>query len=109
MSRITDPLAIERALAQHHVVILQYGSESCAPCHAIRQKIDRWQREHSEALALYVSVDDHVAFAAQQGVLSVPTVIAYVGGQEVAHKAGYFSLDEIFSRVEHCLGLLNGD
>ena len=30
------------------VVILLFGDESCAPCHALKQKIDRWHEDFPE-------------------------------------------------------------
>lgn len=82
------------------IEIKQYGSETCAPCVAIRRKLEEWQRAHPTAIYRYLPIEDHQEEAAQKGILSVPTVIAVIDGTEVAREAGHFSLDKMFTRLE---------
>lgn len=96
----------EELLRGNRAVVLQYGSETCAPCHALKLKIDSWQQEHPEVLALYISIDGHARLAAQNGVLSVPSVVVYVDGHEMIKESGYFSLDHILDRTERYLSML---
>ncbi|MCR5760663.1 MAG: thioredoxin family protein [Sphaerochaetaceae bacterium] len=87
------------------VLIVQYGSKTCPPCHDIRLKIEKWAKEHNVSFR-YISTDDHPEEAAQKGILSVPAVVVYVNGHETIHDAGYFSLNAIFERTEYYLSLL---
>ena len=82
------------------IEVKQYGSETCAPCMAIRRKLEEWQRAHPTVNYSYFPIEDHQEEAAQKGILSVPTVIAVIDGTEVAREAGYFSLDKMLARVE---------
>ena len=82
------------------IEVKQYGSETCAPCVAIRRKLEEWQRVHPTVNYSYFPIEDHQEEAAQKGILSVPTVIAEIDGTEVARESGYFSLDKMLARLE---------
>ena len=45
--------------------------------------------------------------AAQNDVLSFPTVVVYVEGQVAIRESGYFSLDEIFGKLERLIELMS--
>lgn len=82
------------------IEVKQYGSETCAPCVAIRRKLEEWQRAHPMVNYSYLPIEDHQEEAAQKGILSVPTVIAVIDGTEVAREARYFSLDKMLAQLE---------
>ena len=82
------------------IEVKQYGSETCAPCVAIRRKLEEWQQAHPTVNYSYLPIEDHQEEAAQKGILSVPTVIAVIDGTEVARESGYFSLDKMLARLE---------
>lgn len=82
------------------IEVKQYGSETCAPCVAIRRKLEEWQRAHPTVNYSYLPIEVHQEEAAQKGILSVPTVIAEIDGTEVARESGYFSLDKMLARLE---------
>ena len=94
---------IEVLVQETPVLLLQFGDDSCGPCHAIRYKLDRWLEDHGEVLARYVNIGEHLALCSQMGVFSVPTIIVYMDGQVAAKESGYFSLDALLERVERYL------
>ena len=87
------------------VEIKQYGAETCAPCVAIRRKLEEWQQAHPTVIYRYLPIEDHQEEAAQKGILSVPTVIAVIDGTEVAREAGYFSLDKMLAQLERYMNM----
>lgn len=97
---------VESFLETAPLVLVQFGSATCLPCHAIRGKIDAWVAKRDDAKALYVSVEDHPEETAQADVLSVPTVRLYVEGKLAIEKTGYFSLDRILSQAERYANLI---
>ena len=82
------------------ICILQFGDESCGPCFALRERIEKWLENHSDAEGRYIPIRDNMELSAQMGILTVPTVAAYICGKEVARESGYFSLDQILDRIE---------
>lgn len=51
-------------------------------------------------------VRENLEASAQFGILSVPTVAAYVCGKEVARESGYFSLDQILDRIDRYVDIM---
>ncbi len=97
---------IEEIVAENDIVILQFSSITCQPCTAIRQRIDAWQNSHSSVEAWHISIDEYPEMAAQNQVLTFPTVVVYVDGKEAIHESGYFSLDDVLARVERYIELM---
>lgn len=86
-------------LAQSSLCVFLFGSKTCAPCAAIRKKIDEWITEYPQAVSYYIDVEAFPKFCAQSGVYSVPSVRIFMDGLCVIEKSGYFSLEEIFMNV----------
>ena len=87
------------------VVTLLFGDESCAPCHALKQKIDRWHEDFPEVETRYVPIADNMELCGQLGVFSVPSLSCYIEGKNVAFESGYFSLEVFLGKVERYLEL----
>ena len=90
-------------IQQHQAVIVLFGSLSCHPCQALKTRLILWQKEHQQVMFQYLSVDEHTFLEAQHLVLSVPTIVVYINGQETLRQTGYFSLDTMLKKVERYL------
>ena len=87
------------------MLLLQFGQDSCGPCHAIRFKLDQWLERHPGITARYVDIEKNLALCSQMGIFSAPAVMAFMDGQVAAKECGYFSLDTILDRLERYLEL----
>ena len=105
MKELETETELEEILKQD-AVILQFGSASCAPCIAIKQRIDAWTAEHSQVISCYIPVEKWLSLSAKMNVFSAPTVIALIQGKVVEQQSGYFSLDRILDRMERILSLM---
>lgn len=85
---------------------LQFGDETCAPCHALRARLSQWLETHPDVTARYIPVSEYTEEAAQMGVFTVPTVRFYIDGKLAADESGYFSLDRMLDRVERYLQIM---
>ena len=90
---------LNKIISENTIVIIQYGSTTCIPCHSIKNKITTWQEDHKDVAAYYISLEENMEIAAQRGILSAPTVEVYIEGKLSVQKSGYFSLDEILDKV----------
>ena len=109
MQQIAPETSPVQLAAQHPVLILQFGSQSCAPCKAIHARLDRWLDLHPAVCGVYVPIEDFPQLAAQNQVFTVPTVLVYVDGRCTLRESGYFSLDELLAQAERYLDLLGLD
>lgn len=98
---------LSQLIAAHPILLVQFGAESCPACKSIRQRLDAWTAQHTAVGAIYISVPDYPALAAQEQIFTVPTIVVYVNGQCTLRESGYFSLDLIFSQLQRYLDLLD--
>ncbi len=85
---------------QEKFSLFLFGSEKCSPCKALKEKIRAWNETYPQVFCAYVPVEENISLAAQENILGVPAVLAFVGGKETIRKAGYFSLEEVFSSMD---------
>lgn len=77
-----------------------FGSESCAPCKALKEKIMLWSSSHTQVLTNYVSIENNISLATQENILGAPAILVFVEGKEAIRKIGYFSLEEVFTALD---------
>lgn len=84
---------VDEAVAEG-VVLLDFFQESCPPCHALEPRLEAFARRHREELRVYqVDVDENVETPRRLGVMSLPTLVLFRDGDEVARLDGLI-LDE---------------
>ena len=96
----------DAAIRTHSIVIVQFGADSCAPCKALQNRIEVWNRAHPEIDHIYLPVADFRELCAQLGVFTVPTIFVYVEGKLALRQSGFFSLDEMLQQIEKYQRLL---
>lgn len=92
--------ALQAAIQTRPMVIVQFGTESCAPCKALQHKIAIWNQSHPAVSHIYIPAADFPALCAQMGVFTVPAIFVYVDGRLSLQQSGYFSLEQLLKQVE---------
>jgi thioredoxin 1 len=88
-------------LASPVPVLLDFSADWCGPCRALEPVLEKIARGHSDRVrVLRIDADASAAIAARYRVRALPTVIAFVGGQEQKRHTGATSMDVL-------LGLLS--
>lgn len=103
MNRLDTRETFQKLQQDSRLLVTEYGSETCPPCRALKTKIDMWASERSDVNTIYVSIGKFPDLAAQNGVLSAPTVALYWEGRELLKQSGYFSLDLFLEKVERII------
>ena len=99
--RIIETLTEYQTLKeQEKFSLFLFGSQGCAPCKALKEKIIVWSRTHPQVFIGYVSIDNNISLAAQENILGSPAVLVFALGKEVIRKIGYFSLEEVFASLD---------
>ena len=107
MEILNNQDALQAAIQENQILILQFGSDSCAPCKALQNRIKVWNQENPSVCHAYVRVNEFPELCAQMGVFTVPTIFVYVEGKLTLQQSGYFSLDQMLDQIEkyeHLLG-----
>ena len=99
--RIIETLSeYERIKEQSKFSLFLFGSQACAPCKALKEKILVWSGTHPQVFTGYISIDNDISLAAQENILGAPAILVFVEGKEAIRKIGYFSLEEVFTALD---------
>ena len=79
----------EKALASGQLLMVDFWADWCGPCKMLAPVIEGLGDEYEgKAVVGKVNVDDEQELAIRYGVMSIPTVIFFKDGEEVARKVG---------------------
>jgi len=82
MLDVTDATFAAEVLAADVPVLVEFTAPWCRPCKAIEPILAELGREHEGRLRIArLDVDANLAVPARFGVLSLPTVILFAGGE----------------------------
>ena len=90
-----------RVLGSEKPVLIDFWAEWCVPCHMVSPVVEEIAREHSGEITVgKLNVDDNPETARRFGVLSIPTLILFSGGEERARVVGARGKEAILREIE---------
>jgi thioredoxin 1 len=83
VKNVTDADFEEVVLKSDKPVLVDFWAEWCGPCRQIAPSLEAIATEHSEIEIVKLNIDQNPATAAKYGVMSIPTLNVYQGGDVV--------------------------
>ncbi|MBX5466483.1 MAG: thioredoxin [Firmicutes bacterium] len=81
-------------------VIVDFWASWCVPCRMIHPILEELVAEREGQLVVaMVNVDEHPTLAAEYGVMSIPTLLRFDGGQETARVVGAMPKPQLLKRL----------
>ncbi|MFH1119687.1 MAG: thioredoxin family protein [Bacteroidota bacterium] len=98
---------LEQISAVSPALLLYFYNDSCAPCVALRPKVETMMMENfPEMDHAYINAAQFPELAASNGVFASPTIIVQFDGKENFRVSKYISIDELAGRIGRYYGML---
>jgi thioredoxin 1 len=82
-------------------VLVDFWAEWCVPCHMVSPVVEEIGQERGDQLKIAkLNIDDNPQATRTYGVMSIPSLILFKGGREVARVIGAKPKDAILRDLE---------
>ena len=81
-------------------VLVDFWAEWCGPCRMVSPIVDEIAGERDDIVVGKVNVDEQGELAMRFGVMSIPTLLVFKGGELVQTAVGARPKDEILALLE---------
>jgi thioredoxin 1 len=97
---VTDDSFEAEVLRSAKPVLVEYWAQWCGPCRQLGPVLDAIAAEHGEALdVVKINADENPQSVVRHGVMLVPTVAVFAGGEVVRQLTGARSKSALLREV----------
>ena len=90
----------ERIANGTKTVVADFTADWCPPCRAIAPELDRLEAKYTDVEFVKVDADENAELVNELGIMGIPTVIKFAGGEEVARTSGAAKAEVLALRLK---------
>jgi thioredoxin 1 len=95
----------ESSVSEETPTLVDFWAEWCAPCRAVAPILEEIARENDGKLRVVkLNVDENPDITQRLGILSIPTLILFSKGEEMARIVGARAKEQLLKEIEPHLG-----
>ena len=92
---IVNTARFDELINQEKPVVCDFFADWCGPCKMLAPVLEEASKKFEDkAVFVKVNVDDNMELAARYGVMSIPLVCVFKGGEVAAKSLGYTNASE---------------
>ena len=104
MIRVTSDSWDEDVLRSDLPVLVDFWAEWCGPCRMVSPAVEQLSQTMSDKIKVAkLNVDENQEIAIRYGVRSIPSLVLFKGGKEIARTIGAASKEKYQKSVEESL------
>jgi thioredoxin 1 len=101
MGDVTDQDFEERVLGAETAVLVDFWAEWCVPCHMVSPVVEEIGRDKGVHLQVAkLNIDENPDVTRRYSVMSIPTLMLFKGGEEVARVVGARGKDALLKEID---------
>jgi thioredoxin 1 len=101
IGEVTDQDFEERVLGAERPVLVDFWAEWCVPCHMVSPVVEEIGRDKGEDLQVAkLNIDENPDVTRKYGVMSIPTLMLFKGGKEIARVVGARGKDALLKEID---------
>ena len=86
---VTDATFVDEVLSSDKPVVVDFWAEWCGPCRMVSPVLEEIAAEHADKVTVVkLNIDENPETARQYGIMSIPTMNVFSGGQVVKQIVG---------------------
>jgi thioredoxin 1 len=104
VTEVGDQQFDQEILKSEKPVLVDFWADWCVPCHMVSPVVEEIGQDRAATLKVAkLNVDDNPESAYRYGVMSIPTLILFKGGEEIARVVGAKPKDAILRELDEHL------
>jgi len=97
---VTDDTFEEEVLRAEIPVLVDFWAEWCGPCHMVTPTVEYLAQNYKDKLkAAKINVDENMNVPAKYGIMSIPALLLFKGGEVVETVIGALPQDKIVDAI----------
>lgn len=98
---VTDQDFEDRVLKSEEPVLVDFWAEWCVPCHMVSPVVEEIGQEKGESLRVAkLNIDENPEVTRRYGVMSIPTLMLFKGGEEKARMVGARGKEALLKEID---------